>query len=350
MSRDFERSWGITGIILGVMIMLAVAMIGCGKEDKNHKTSVAVRSRPERTPVQAAAPRKPAEPVVAAVDETPRVVTYEEAEAAYFDRRYGEAVELFTIYTESRSANPWGFYMLGLSAWKAGDYGKAEESFKTALELDPKHVKSCINLGRVLLDTDRPGEALVKIAEAIVLDPESNPAYRLKGRAFHQMGQKDDAIEAYRRAIKIDGGDAWSMNNLALVLIEEERYEDALGPLARAIEIDGGVAVFHNNLGMALEHSGYIADARSAYGAAVSADEKHGKAYENMVRLEGVLVDPEAGHVDLAALAAGFAGEIESWKFASAGTERADSLMVSETGFMGVTLATEPDSTTTGQE
>src|SRR4051794_27356138 len=44
-------------------------------------------------------------------------VTYEKAEASFRSGRYDEATQLFTGYTESNPDNPWGFYMLGISAW-----------------------------------------------------------------------------------------------------------------------------------------------------------------------------------------------------------------------------------------
>src|SRR2546425_79132 len=70
-----------------------------------------------------------------------------------------------------------------------------------------------------------------------------------------ELGDSTGAIEALKRAIVLDGRDAWSMNNLAKVYIRQGRFEDALGPLARAIEIDSTVTAFHTNLGRALERT-----------------------------------------------------------------------------------------------
>jgi len=36
------------------------------------------------------------------------------------EKRYDEAVRLFNTYTTEKPDNVWGFYMLGLSAWKTG--------------------------------------------------------------------------------------------------------------------------------------------------------------------------------------------------------------------------------------
>ncbi|UCF20718.1 MAG: tetratricopeptide repeat protein [Gemmatimonadota bacterium] len=244
----------------------------------------------------------------------PREVSYEEAEAAFAERRYDEAAELFRLYSERKPANPWGYYMLGLSAWKSGDRVSAEDAFETALELNPGHVKSWLNLARVLLDEARADEALEKVEEALALDPGSGVALRLQGRVHHQLGQTEEAIDAYRQAILIDDRDAWSMNNMGLILIEEERFEEALPALARAVEIDDGNAIFHNNLGIALERTGHYRAAEDAFKAVLGLDDTYAKAELNLQRVETLLESPELLPVDLAELARSFEDEVAGWR------------------------------------
>lgn len=347
LSTFKSRIWGIACI---AMLALSMAVVGCGGDDGDRSDNVTIRtreeSRPARTVTQPPAPDSEATPQaiepekpVAPVTEPPKEVTYEEAEAAFHEKRYNEAVEMFTLYTDRKSENPWGYYMLGLSAWKAGDHESAEEAFEQALELDQRHVKSWLNLSRVLLDTGRSEEALVKIDEALAMDPESNVAYRLQGRALHQLGQKEEAINAYRRAIQIDDQDAWSMNNLGLLFIEEGLFDKALPPLARAVELKGDIAIFRNNLGMALERTGHFQAAEEAYKAAVTIDESYEKAYANLDRIEDVVEDPGLEPVDLGVIAQSFIEEIESWRVAVVDSVlsdslevEADSIIVSDTG------------------
>jgi Flp pilus assembly protein TadD len=82
-------------------------------------------------------------------------VSYEEADSAFRAGRYDEAARLFARYTEGKPENPFGHYMLGLSAWKSRDHTGAEAAFERALALDPDHVKSYLNLARVLLEVGR---------------------------------------------------------------------------------------------------------------------------------------------------------------------------------------------------
>ncbi|MFO7653464.1 MAG: tetratricopeptide repeat protein [Candidatus Krumholzibacteriia bacterium] len=233
-------------------------------------------------------------------------VSYAEAEAAYLAGDWAEAADLFDAYTAERPDNAWGHYMLGLSLWKGGDLEGAEDALETALAHRPDHLKSRINLGRVLLDLERPSEALTVLEAALAGAPESADGHRVLGRALHALGRSEDAAAAYRTALLRDPGDAWSLNNLALLAIEQERFAEAVAPAARAVELREDVACFHNNLAVALERTGRPALAAAAYDAALRADAGHERAAVSLDRLVALGVDPADTELDVAALAGGF--------------------------------------------
>ena len=291
-------------------LVIALSMIGCSPaEDPTSQEPVRIEAAPLATPVRA--PEPPTDPQPEEV--TSREVTYEEAEDAYSVRDYELASELFTRYVDSRPDNPWGHYMLGLSAHKAGQLESAELAFREALHLDSTHVKSWQNLTRVFLDGGRADEALESIARADALETESPVNLRLTGRALHQQGNLTGAADAYRDAILADDTDVWSMNNLAVVLMEEGRYAQALTTLAHATALAPDVALFQNNLGMALEHQSAFRDAEAAYGRAVELDADYQRASANLARMLEV---ESVAHtaVDLAEAARTFVRELESWR------------------------------------
>lgn len=310
--------------VAALLSLLAVA--GCGTDEdtiSKKKTPPATGATTETPPQPAPATEETATPAVQPVQEA----TYTNSERAFLDGRYDEAVDLFTRYTEKQPDNPWGHYMLGLSAWKDGRLDVAEGAFQQTLTLDPSHLKSCLNLARVLLESKRASEALPVLDRAIAIDSTSSAAYRLKGNALHDLNRDDEAVTAYQAAIQLDPEDAWSMNNLAFIRIQEDRFDDALPALARATELRKDVPVFYNNLGMALEHGGHYADAAEAYGFAVALDGSNTKAVLNHDRVTTVRDDPSIPAVDLTALARAFESAIESSKLAVTTSARADSLV-----------------------
>lgn len=278
---------------------------GCG--DKTPKQAIARETvSPESTvtstPVQPEPTPTPIEPV-----------TYAGADSAYRSKRYRDAVSGFTSYTRNKPSNPFGFYMLGLSAWKSGDLKTAEQAFRQSLSLDSTQVKSYLNLSRVQLEAGQPDSALVTLEQALQVDETSSEAYRLQGRAHDALGESAAAVKSYHEALSLAPRDVWSMNNLGLSLIRQGAFDDALRPLARAVQLEPGMATFQNNLGMALERTGHFTAAADAYRSAVSIDSTFSKASINLQRVQSLKEDPNTPTLDLAVLAQQFEQQIRDW-------------------------------------
>ena len=292
-----------------VATSLTVGALGACGDGKDGETA-AVEIIPVTEYVAPAVVHEPAvEPVGFVV---PDGVTYTQAESAYFAKRYSDATAMFSVIVDRKPENAWNHFMLGLSAWKAGDRERAEGAFTAALERDPKHLKSELNLTRVLLEMGRPEEALLHVRKGLEIDSTSAESWRLLGRVQGELRQVEPALEAYRKAIALDEQDSWSMNNMGLVLIKAGRFQEAIGPLARATQIDPSVPAFQNNLGMALERTGYFTAAAVAYRAAIAADSTYGRAVANLARIEEIEDSPLLVALDLPAIATTFVAEIRS--------------------------------------
>jgi Flp pilus assembly protein TadD len=289
---------------------LIAATTACGGEIKSVKDVAVDSSAPSVTPVTVSDTKDSSGSVVSSSTGVVAPVVLTEAESVYRDKRYSDAAALFSTYVEQHPTNPWGHYMLGLSSWKAGDLDRAESAFVRSLELDPKHVKTLLNLARVNLDQGNPKDALSRVTTAIKLDSTSGEGYRLMGRVRAALNEPNEAIAAYRVALSRDPNDVWAMNNMGLLMIQQGRNEEALGPLARAVQVDSTVAVFQNNLGIALEHTGRFALAGQSYKAAIAVDGGYTKAKLSLARVEGRKEDPSVTPVELATLAEAFDREV----------------------------------------
>lgn len=293
------------------MMALATLLSACGDDVERQvgEPVVIAAATPAERP--AAAP----ETTMSVVTTSPGTVsvTYADAEAVFRKGRYREAAELFETVVSAQPSHAFSHYMLGLSAWKSGDRGRAEEALGRAVELNGESVKIRTNLGRVLLEQGRPAEALPHLEAAIDLAPESHEVWRVLGNAYGQMGRSDDAIASYREAIMLNEEDAWSMNNYGLVLIQLGRFEEALLPLARAVELTPRSPVFQNNLGIALERTGELGGAEQAFAAAITADSTYTRAQTNLERVRARLDDAPRTLPDLKELARQFREERTYW-------------------------------------
>jgi predicted Zn-dependent protease len=309
----------------GIGVLVALVVVGsvvaaCGRDAVEGRELALAGGEP--VPVLAAGPvvpvdtSSPSDPTRAAAPAArPAAVTYAEAEAAFRSGRPADAAELFAAYVATRPGNAHGHYMHGLSSWRAGDPDMAGRALLRAVELDGTNVRARTNLARVLLEQRRPEEAVVQLEAVLEFDMSVHEVWRVLGNAYSQLGRAEDAMDAYREALVLNGDDAWSMNNYGLLLIQLSRFDDAVLPLARAVELKPGSAIFQNNFGVALERIGALAQAEQAFAAALVADSGHARARDSLARvrarLEGAQPHPT---VDVSGFAPGFVEQVSRWR------------------------------------
>lgn len=302
--------------LVAAFALVPMALAACsGKDSGNRTTSDAAGSPTIVSTSVTSSTDGSSQPSGGAVNSA----TYADGEAAYEAGNYVEARRMFESYITTRPENPWGHYMLGLSAWKSGDLGSAEEAFTRAITLDSTHVKSYVNSARVLLDLGRNHEALERGQRAVALEPTSSDALRVVARAFHSMGQADSAIEAYRDALLVDDRDVWALNNLGVLYLDKGEPDLALPPLARAVQLRSTAPVFQNNFGLALERTGHVAAAQLAFQAALQADSTYAKAVVSLARVSALVADT-TDVVDIDELAQLFRMQLGIWRDNAGGT------------------------------
>ena len=166
--------------------------------------------------------------------------TYENADAVFKGGHYPEAAEMFEKYVASNPNNAFGFYMLGLSSWKAGDFDRAEEAFDKSIDLNPAFAKSYFNQARVLLDLKRAPEALEQIEKGLGIDSTSSDGWRLKARAQAASGDMDGAMKTYQTLLVRADEDLWGLNNLGVLMLDTRRLRGRAGSAGA-----GGAAQAH---------------------------------------------------------------------------------------------------------
>lgn len=304
--RRFDEK--VAAAALAVCLIAAAIAGGCGDDTPR------VANAENRLEPPAGDAYSPVSGSTASVTAAP--VTIERAESAYTEQRYDEAVTLLSTYVGEQPENPWGHYLLGVSAWRAGNLTVAQASLFRTLELDSTHVKARRNLVRVLLEAGRPDQALEHARIALEQDTTSE-SVRLLGRTYAGLGQVDDAVATFREAIVLNDRDVWAMNNLGTLHFEQGRFDDALGPLARAVELAPEVGTFQNNLGLALERTGHFRAAETAYLSAITADSTYENPRLSLARVEGLEEDPVLGPIDLGTVRRQFVERIEGWRKAA---------------------------------
>jgi len=105
------------------------------------------------------------------------------------------------------------------------------------------------------------------------LNKKGNKAYQ-EGKEFLQKGKKDNALEAYERALKfyrdaeIEKPESPELSyNIGNVMYQQEKYQDALEKYYKTLSADepANQAAAYYNMGNALYRSGKYAEAIQAY-------------------------------------------------------------------------------------
>ncbi len=130
---------------------------------------------------------------------------------------------------------------LGILNWRRGEYEKADEMLQEALKLagvmqDNWFEAQCFN-----------AVALVNAS----------------------LGKNDEAIEAYKQAIKLAPDQIFAWNNLGNLCLKINRNDEALIAFQKAIEHNPGDSIAWNGLGDVYSRRQYLDDAVAAYRKAI---------------------------------------------------------------------------------
>ena len=126
--------------------------------------------------------------------------------------------------------------------------------------------------------------------EASVRSPSRQRPHNL-GTAQTRVGQFEEAIGEFRRALQIKPAYADAHNNLGGVLSSLGRLDEAIEQYREALRDDPRHAAAHNNLGNALTRQGHAVDALPHFLDALRINPEYGDAHYNIGRAYAVRGD-----------------------------------------------------------
>lgn len=115
-----------------------------------------------------------------------------------------------------------------------GKLEQAEEAYRSALSVDPRHGRALVSLAKILEARNEEGEAL-RLAESVVGEPEEAEADRIAARLRLRRGVHKDEEEGFRKRVQSDPSDLEARLALARLLAAREEYEEALEELLQIL-------------------------------------------------------------------------------------------------------------------
>ena len=188
---------------------------------------------------------------------------------------------LYTHMTETEGMSWKGWYHLGVTKYKQGDYEEAQRlwdiSEKFIPEMQDKRKKlglmyerqgqymkaeiefrkvlsarelpdDYFNLANVLVRQGKAGGAEKAYLRAIELDPSGVGPYTALSGLYEKSGRKDKALGVLRQAMENAPGESGPYNRAGVILSDMGMYAEAVGYFRKALEIDPSCTECRYNL------------------------------------------------------------------------------------------------------
>ena len=117
---------------------------------------------------------------------------------------FNKAEQLYRQILETVPENPDILNLLGLIAQVKGVHEEAAGLFYRAIKADGKRAPFYFNLGISLNCWSKPYEAIEAFSNALKYEPQMKEAWLQIGNIRHDLGQTNQAQNAYEQALKID--------------------------------------------------------------------------------------------------------------------------------------------------
>ncbi len=178
----------------------------------------------------------------------------------------------------------------GIKFHQSGNLRDAQVCYEQALALQPGNADANHLLGVLAAQTGHPDLALDLIRQAIRLHDRSasrthdrSLAYLSSlGTTLRQMGRGAEAVDAFRRAVRLAPQDAQVHYNLANVLCDNGKPEEAVAAFREAIRIRPDFVAAHYNLGIVLSAQGKLTETVAVWRDVVRMSPDFAEAWNNI--------------------------------------------------------------------
>jgi len=155
-----------------------------------------------------------------------QIFTEAGALAAQGPSRYEDAIEMYERVYKEEPLLKVSLYNIALLYEQMGDQSKAVEAYKFAA--DNGVAEGWVGIGLMQLASGNEGEAEASFRRALDMEPLNGRAHLNLARIAKNRGDRRQAMESIRNALKEDSRNADAYNLLAQIYLDMKRYKLAL--------------------------------------------------------------------------------------------------------------------------
>ena len=194
-----------------------------------------------------------------------------------------QSMEAYNAYLRGRQLLP---------QRNAKDLAKAMKSFEQAVELDPEFALAWVGIAESAslleahgtLNPDKQLQIMEKaIGHALDIDPNLGEAYVSQGSLFDDLGQREQAEAAYKRAIELSPNYATAYHWYSILINDTfDRLQDSLALLGKAEQLDPLSPIIKQNIANIYSRMGRYDEAEAAYKQLLAANPVFSSGMVNM--------------------------------------------------------------------
>lgn len=168
---------------------------------------------------------------------------------------------------------------------KKGDMDKAMDVIERAIKISPHNSQRQAQLGKIYLSKGNIEKADKVFKAAIQLDPKNAGLHTEIGEAYLKAGQDDKAADAFKGSLNVVES-VHVYNRLGIVLRRKGKYLEAIDEYKKAIRLDYTDEVIHYNMGRAYLEANMKKEAISSFKKALEIDPNFKECRETLVKAE----------------------------------------------------------------
>ncbi len=188
-------------------------------------------------------------------------------------------------YEKASQLDPWSFkdfYNLGKVCQIIKQFARAVAAYVAACNLDEEHYPAHIGAAQCFYELKEFDKSMTYAEKAKELSPGSADPEKLIGDLFEEKQDHGQAINAYRRALELEGNQPSIMVSLARAYLRSGRYSAANELLADAIRMEPDNGMAHQYLGFTLLKLKDTQAAITSYEQAVKIDDNDWMAHKGL--------------------------------------------------------------------
>ena len=189
----------------------------------------------------------------------------------------------------TKQPNASSYYELGVLYKENNSHEEAINSFKKAIELNPKHSMALYELGIIFEQQKNYDEAIKNYTESLRIK-ENSEAFQNLGVCYLKKGMLKEAYRNLVKAILLNPNKYTIYNNLGAVLERIGNYDSAVQMLEIGIKLNPKNTIGYYNLGLVLDKKGDFENAIKNYEKAVElGHKKSGEIKKRIKQLKAII-------------------------------------------------------------